>query len=104
MSASLLTKWIGGSAGVKPGRHSKISWPFGKLTMYQDHLVIRLFFMTLELDYSRIQVIRKGFFLNALVKHTDSSAPDYISLFGIGLLDDIRRTNRRDRLDLKVLS
>ena len=103
MSKPLLEKRIGGRAGYEPApKHAKASWPLGKLTLYKDRLVIRLFLLTFEIPYSQITTIKRGWYFNVLIQHDEDSEPEYISLIGLGLLNDIKRTNRRHRLGLRV--
>ena len=106
--AALMEKRIGASI-VRSGWHTgmrlnraKWSWPLGKVALYRDRLEIKApLFRPMVLDLDEIENIRR-FLWRVRIEHTNRDVPDFVALFGFGLLSSLREAVRRNRLTVRV--
>ena len=81
-------------------RRSKITWPFGKLRLYEDRLVIRLFIGEHTIPLSDITSIERHMFFQVRIKHSNPHVPQYVAIHGWGLLGGLQRVARQKRMPL----
>ena len=97
----LLTKATGISAGEFP-KLVTCKWPLGRVTLYQDRIVLDARVETYELLFSEID----HFQCNALqinIEHHNPTVIKNISVNGIFASRAIRKAIERHRLPVKVL-
>ena len=107
--APLFQKRVGASI-IRSGWHIKMRlnkakwpWPGGKITLYKDRLEIKgVFVGPLVLDCQEIDNIKSSLGFRVRIEHSNEEVPDYITLFGFGLLSGLRETIRKSGLKVRV--
>ena len=105
----LFQKRVGASI-LRTGWHTQMrlnkakwSWPGGKVTLYKDRLEIKGMLMeAIVLDCQEIKHISSSLGFRVRIDHSNEEIPDYIILFGFGLLSGLREAIRKNGLKIRV--
>lgn len=82
----------------------KASWPAGKLTLYNNKLKIKALIFAAEIEYRRIDEIKRLWFFpfSFVVRHQQAAVPETVILYGPTVGRTLKRLNDAHRLGLQL--
>jgi hypothetical protein len=82
-------------------RRHHMSWPLGKLTLYQDHLTIKGFPTDYVLGYEDIIQVSRFLFFNVRIEHRSAEVPRMVIMWGWRLAGAIAEAASRTGVQLR---
>ena len=79
----------------------KASWPFGKITLFGDRLVLNAGFKSFELMYADIDYV-KFRYIQLQIEHGNPSVPEHVDVNGFLIPSQIKKAIQAHGLPIEV--
>ena len=92
--------------GIDLGGRRVASWPFSKIQLFKNYLILKILGKEFRIEYKNINEIRKEFPQQIRIDHHEPSIEEYVEITGLGtssiLLKKLKEVIQREKLPLKV--